>query len=234
MCCVFWDCLEMTVIDDLPRFVPPPDSRPDDVPWPPMNWPVPPRTTLRSDLVNLSQVSPADVPELFAALNHPEVWTHVAARPAAPSALAEAIAARPRDWCTWLVRLNAPHRGVAAGRVVGTTCYLDGEPAAARLEIGSTSYTPAVWGGAVNAETKLLLLRYAFEVLGAGRVQLKTDIRNVRSQQAIARLGARYEGILRRYQRRTDGSIRDTVMFSITVEEWPGVQARLQARIERS
>ena len=57
-----------------------------------------------------------------------------------------------------------------------------------------------------------------------GRVQLKTDIRNVRSQQAIARLGARYEGILRRYQRRADGSIRDTVLFSVTAEEWPAVR----------
>ena len=56
-----------------------------------------------------------------------------------------------------------------------------------------------------------------------GRVQLKTDIRNVRSQQAIARLGARYEGVLRRYQRRADGSVRDTVLFSITAEEWPAV-----------
>ncbi len=63
------------------------------------------------------------------------------------------------------------------------------------------------------------------------RVQLKTDIRNERSQQAIARLGARYEGVLRRYQRRADASIRDTVLFSITTEEWPDVKARLTARL---
>jgi RimJ/RimL family protein N-acetyltransferase len=71
----------------------------------------------------------------------------------------------------------------------------------------------------------------AFEVLGAGRVQLKTDVRNARSQQAIARLGAQYEGVLRRYQRRADDTVRDTVMFSILAEEWPAVRDRLQRRV---
>jgi RimJ/RimL family protein N-acetyltransferase len=77
----------------------------------------------------------------------------------------------------------------------------------------------------------LLLLGHAFEVLGAERVQLKTDVRNVRSQQAIARLGAHYEGTLRRYQRRADGTVRDTVLFSVLVEEWPAVRKALQARL---
>ena len=97
-------------------------------------------------------------------------------------------------------------------------------PADGRLEIGSTSYARSCWGTSINPETKLLLLSYAFDTLGAGRVQLKTDARNSRSQQAIARLGATYEGTLRRYQRRADGSIRDTVMFSITVDDWPAVR----------
>ena len=78
---------------------------------------------------------------------------------------------------------------------------------------------------------KLLLLGYAFDTLHMGRVQLKTDIRNHRSQQAIARLGATYEGVLRRYQRRVDGTVRDTVMFSITAEEWPSVRDRLSDRV---
>ena len=97
-------------------------------------------------------------------------------------------------------------------------------------KIGFTTYAPGVWGSAVNPETKLLLLGYAFERLGAGRVQLKTDVRNVRSQLAIARLGARYEGTLRRYQRRADGTVRDTVLFSILAEEWPAVRDGLLAR----
>jgi RimJ/RimL family protein N-acetyltransferase len=121
--------------------------------------------------------------------------------------------------------------GFPVGDVVGTTSYLEVSPADARLEIGSTTYAPSVWGTAVNAECKLLLLAYAFEVVRAGRVQLKTDVRNARSQQAIARLGARHEGTLRRYQRRADGSVRDTVLFSITAEEWPAVRDRLRDRL---
>jgi hypothetical protein len=78
-----------------------------------------------------------------------------------------------------------------------------------------------VWATTVNPETKLLLLQHGFEVLRAGRVQLKTDVRNQRSQQAIARLGAHYEGTLRRHFRRSDGTVRDSVLFSITAEDWP-------------
>jgi len=89
-----------------------------------------------------------------------------------------------------------------------------------------------VWASRVNPEAKLLLLRFAFDELGAGRVQLKTDIRNVRSAQAIARLGARFEGTLRRYQRRADDTVRDTVLFSILAEEWPEVRAGLQRRLD--
>jgi RimJ/RimL family protein N-acetyltransferase len=80
----------------------------------------------------------------------------------------------------------------------------------------------------------LLLMRYAFDVLGAGRIQLKTDIRNERSAQAIARLGATFEGTLRRYQRRSDDSIRDTLVFSIIAEQWPQVRAGLDERIRTS
>ena len=90
--------------------------------------------------------------------------------------------------------------------MAGTSSYLDVSVPDARLEIGSTAYDRRVWGTAVNPEAKLLLLAHAFDVLGAGRVQLKTDVRNHRSQQAIARLGARYEATLRRYQRREDGT----------------------------
>jgi RimJ/RimL family protein N-acetyltransferase len=132
----------------------------------------------------------------------------------------------------WLVRLRADYRGLAAGTVVGVTAYLDVSPADARLEIGWTSYRADLWGTAINPDTKLALLSHAFEVLGAGRVQLKTDIRNSRSQSAIARLGASYEGTLRRYQRRDDDTIRDTVMFSIIAEEWPVLRRGLHRRLD--
>ena len=121
-----------------------------------------------------------------------------------------------------------PLAGLAAGTVIGTSSYLDVSVIDARLEIGSTAYDRRVWGTAVNPEAKLLLLSHAFDVLGAGRVQLKTDVRNQRSQRAIARLGARYEATLRRYQRRSDDTVRDTVLFSILAEEWPAVRAGLE------
>lgn len=119
-----------------------------------------------------------------------------------------------------------------SGRAVGWTTYMDIDVADERLEIGSTWYGRAYWRTAVNTDTKLLLLTHAFEELGMGRVQLKTDHLNERSQAAIARLGARREGVLRRHRRRHDGSWRDTVYFSLLADEWPEARARLRARLE--
>lgn len=119
----------------------------------------------------------------------------------------------------------------ASGRAVGWTTYLDVAVQDERLEIGWTWYGRAHWRSAVNSETKLLLLTHAFEELGMGRVQLKTDHRNERSQAAIARLGARREGVLRRHRRRPDGSWRDSVYFSLLADEWPAAKARLTARL---
>ncbi|WP_330299427.1 GNAT family N-acetyltransferase [Streptomyces sp. NBC_00503] len=117
------------------------------------------------------------------------------------------------------------------GRAVGWTTYLDISPQNERLEIGWTWYGRAYWRSAVNTETKLLLLTHAFEDLGMGRVQLKTDHLNTRSQAAIARLGARREGVLRRHRRRPDGTWRDSVYFSLLADEWPEAKARLSARL---
>ena len=114
----------------------------------------------------------------------------------------------------WTLRLAEPIGDLPAGASSARRPTSRSRPNDARLEIGWTAYAPPVWGTTLNPEAKLLLLGYAFDDLQMGRVQLKTDIRNVRSQQAIARLGARYEGVLRRYQRRADGSVRDTVLFS--------------------
>jgi RimJ/RimL family protein N-acetyltransferase len=172
-----------------------------------------------------------DAADLFHALDDARVWALSGPRPGSVEQLAERIAARPGDAATWVVRLLTPVGDLCAGSVVGSTAFLEVSTYDARLEIGSTSYSPAVWGTRVNPETKLLLLAYAFDVLGVGRVQLKTDVRNARSQQAIARLGATYEGTLRRYQRRADGTVRDTVLFSITAEDWPGCRRRLQQRL---
>ncbi len=182
----------------------------------------------------MTQVEPhRDAAELFAALDHDAVWQHVAGRPSDVAGFAETLEkAVDAGRLPWVVRLTRDYAGLKAGAVVGTSSYLEISPRDARLEIGFTAYTPAVWGGAVNPEAKLLLLGYAFETLNAGRVQLKTDVRNARSQQAIARLGAQYEGILRRYQRRSDDTVRDTVLFSMLADEWPAARAGLIARLD--
>lgn len=201
----------------------PADSRPDDAVWPQAQWPPP--HELVGEYVTLKQFVPGDAPELFAALDHDACWDHVAGRPASADEYVATLVQAPASgrW-PWVVRV--------AGRVVGTTSYIDVSLPDARLEIGSTAYSPSVWATGVNPECKLLLMQWAFDH-GFGRVQLKTDIRNLRSQGAIAKLGATYEGVLRRYQRRADGTVRDTVMYAVTAEEWPGVQERLRGRIGR-
>ena len=189
-------------------------------------------TVLRGQTVELRPTTPDDAQVLFESLDDDRVWTHIAGRPNSADGWRAMLESAPSvGRFPWTLRLASPVGGLPAGAVVGTSSYLEIAPNDARLEIGWTAYAPAVWGTTLNPEAKLLLLGYAFDTLQMGRVQLKTDIRNVRSQQAIARLGARYEGVLRRYQRRADRSIRDTVLFSITAEEWPAVADRLHARL---
>lgn len=117
------------------------------------------------------------------------------------------------------------------GRVVGSTRYMDVQPQHKATEIGWTWYAPDTWGTVVNAESKYLLLRHAFEEWGAIRVALKTDARNTRSQAAIRKLGAKYEGTLRNHRIRRDGTLRDTMLFSIVRDEWPDVKRGLETRI---
>ena len=219
-------------------FRPKDDDRPEDTPWPHATWPIPDGAELHGHVVTLRPIEPADHEELRRTLDFPQVWAHLPTpNPPDAEVMGELVdSLRRRGFQPWVLRLSAPFEtayGVLPeGAVVGWSSYLEVSPADARLEIGNTAYTPAVWGTAVNAEAKLLLLGYAFEGLSMGRVQLKTDVRNVRSQRAIAGLGATYEGTLRRYQRRADGTVRDTVLFSITAEDWPGVRRGLRLRVE--
>jgi RimJ/RimL family protein N-acetyltransferase len=221
-------------------FRPRPDERPDDEPWPPALWPMPDGVELRGEVVTLRPIRPGDHEELRRTLAFPEVWEHLPTpEPEDVDAMGRLVdALRDRAFHPWVLRLSRPlrtrHGELPTDAVVGWSSYLEVSPTDARLEIGNTAYTPAVWGTAVNAEAKLLLLGYAFEGLSMGRVQLKTDVRNVRSQRAIAGLGATYEGTLRRYQRRGDGTVRDTVVFSITAEDWPQVRRSLEARVGAS
>lgn len=119
------------------------------------------------------------------------------------------------------------------GGAVGATRFGDIDVPSERVEIGWTFLAPSRWRTAINSEAKLLQLRYAFDDLGAGRVGLKTDARNLRSQTAIERLGGIREGVLRRHMRLPDGFIRDSVYYSILRDEWPAVRDRLEERLAR-
>lgn len=117
------------------------------------------------------------------------------------------------------------------GKFVGMTSYMDIRREHLGLEIGMTWYAPEVRGTRVNPECKLLLIGHAIEVLGCERVQLKTDGRNLHSQNAIAKLGAKYEGTLRKHMIFPNGYVRDTVMYSVLAEEWPEVKKGLEERL---
>jgi len=159
----------------------------------------------------------------------PAIWTHMPT-----PALGEGF----DPWFDWSLKIcETPVekawavRTLDDGALVGSTRYLNIEAAHKRVEIGHTWYNPAVWAGHVNPACKFALLQYGFEALGLNRIELKTDINNTRSQAAIAKLGAQREGVFRRHMIRADGSLRDTVYFSIIREEWPGVRDGLKARL---
>jgi RimJ/RimL family protein N-acetyltransferase len=121
----------------------------------------------------------------------------------------------------------------ASGRVLGSTSYHDIVPGIDRLEIGWTWYARSVQRSAVNTTAKLLLLTHAFETLGAQLVGWRTDNYNFASQRAIERLGARKDGVLRHHALRRDGTVRDTVMYSLAAGEWPEVKAHLNWLLAR-
>ena len=119
------------------------------------------------------------------------------------------------------------------GTVVGSTRFYDLDPSVPRLNIGYTWYAPGVQRTGLNTEAKLLLLTHAFETLGCVSVYLETSWFNHASRTAIARLGAKQDGVLRNHRRHADGSLRDTVVFSILHSEWPGVKSNLSHRLEQ-
>jgi RimJ/RimL family protein N-acetyltransferase len=170
----------------------------------------------RDDLLAAAAQDPATFRYMGADLSTgAEAWPHY---------LADALR---QDYVAWAT-VDA-----ATGRAVGSTRFGDIAPEHGRVEIGWTWIAPSHQRSATNTEAKLLQLTYAFDELGATRVALKTDGRNLRSQAAIERLGAQREGTLRRHIRMPDGFIRDTVYFSILDQEWPAVKARLEARLRR-
>ena len=121
----------------------------------------------------------------------------------------------------------------ASGELIGCTSYHDIVPAVERLEIGWTWYAASRQRSAVNTTAKLLLMQHAFETLGARLVGWRTDNYNFASQRAIERLGARKDGVLRHHAMRRDGTVRDTVMYSLAAGEWPEVKAHLLWQLTR-
>ncbi|MEP7183291.1 MAG: GNAT family protein [Betaproteobacteria bacterium] len=122
-------------------------------------------------------------------------------------------------------------REAATGDIVGSTRYFNVDAANRRLEIGHTWHAKRVQRTAINTEAKLLLLTHAFEALDCIAVEFRTHFFNFASREAIARLGAKQDGILRNHQRLPDGSLRDTVVFSIVAAEWPAAKRNLVWRL---
>ena len=119
----------------------------------------------------------------------------------------------------------------ATDKVIGSTSYLDISEPDRHLEIGWTWYNPDVWRTRVNTECKYLLLRHAFETLGCIRVQLRTDLRNERSQRAIERIGGQREGTLRHLQIIRGGHLRSVVFYSLLADEWPQRKAWFEEKL---
>lgn len=183
---------------------------------------------LEGRMLRLEPLSPDHAPGLWPHAG-PEVFRWLADLPRDGSY--EAF----RDWLGEILRRPASLTFAmilaATGELAGVSGYLEIRPEHQGLEVGRTWIGKAHQGSRVNPESKLLLLRHAFETLGAIRVQLKTDLRNIHSQRAIEKLGAVREGVLRRYQIRSNGEVRDTVVYSVLAGEWPAVKARLEARL---
>jgi RimJ/RimL family protein N-acetyltransferase len=186
--------------------------------------------TLKGRWLTLEPIEERHAPGIFDAMQDEEVCRYLAWPP--PRALDETLS---------LIReaLDVMARGQtivyaqvwnATGRAVGSTRLLDVRPTDRQVEIGATFLARDYWRTPANTESKYLFLRHCFEALGCVRVALKTDGRNVRSQEAIARLGAVREGTLRRHMN-VRGYQRDTVYFSILDDEWPSVKSRLESRL---
>jgi N-acetyltransferase len=186
--------------------------------------------TLEGEWLTLEPIEERHARDLFQAMQDEEVCRYLAWPP--PTAIDETLALVREARGEMARGATVVYAQIwnATGRAIGSTRLLDVRPNDRQVEIGATFLAREYWRTPANTESKYLFLRYCFETLGCIRVALKTDGRNLRSQEAIARLGAVREGTLRRHMN-VRGYQRDTVYFSILDDEWPGVKARLQARL---
>lgn len=189
---------------------------------------MPTAVTLDGRIVRLIPLHTAHAPGLYQAAQDPDIWRFMLSDPSvSPAAMLAwvqaAVSERERGAGVPFAILDRRDE-----TMLGSTRLFDLRPADGALEIGYSWLARWARRTAVNTECKYLLLRYAFEELGAVRVQMKTDERNLVSQRAIERLGAVREGVLRSYQALADGTHRNTVMYSIIASEWPAVKASLE------
>ena len=184
--------------------------------------------TLEGTHVRLEPATPDHVDGLWHAGRFPELWRYrpfpVYSRDDMAAQVGAALATAAAGTLFLFATVDP-----ASGRPIGSTSFLNIDPANRRLEIGGTWLTPAWQRSAANTEAKYLQLRHCFETLGCLRVEFKTDLRNIRSRAALARIGAVEEGTFRRHVVLPDGYLRDSVYFSILDREWPAVSDRLQA-----
>lgn len=188
--------------------------------------------TLEHPLVRLEALDATHVEDLSAAVTVDDLWRTWATRVPSPAQMEDEVASRrlrqqTGEIAAWAV-IDAQ-----SGRAVGMTTYLDLDEANLRLEIGSTWIGREAQGRGINPAMKLLLLERAFDVLGCHAVELRTHWHNHQSRAAIERLGAKQDGVLRNHKVWPDGTLRDTVVYSIIATEWPAVRAALEFRIAR-
>ena len=185
---------------------------------------------MSNELVRLERLDPAHTCDLMAAVAPGELWRLWYASVPAPEQMAAEIDRRLAEHAAGRL---APWAIIDArsGSAVGMTTYLNLHQAHRRLEIGSTWIGQEAHGTGINPAAKLLLLQRAFTELGCVAVEFRTHFHNHRSRAAIERLGAKQDGVLRNHRILPDGSLRDTVVYSVLDIEWPAVRAGLLARL---
>jgi RimJ/RimL family protein N-acetyltransferase len=194
-----------------------------------MPWPDP--VTLRGRHATLEPLAKSHHDGMVAATNDGELWKLWYTSVPSPEGMAKEIDRR----------LDLQAKGSmlpfavldASGKAAGMTTFMNIDPVSKRVEIGSTWYAKRVQRTPLNTECKLMLMTHAFETLGCIAVEYRTSFFNQQSRRAIERLGAKLDGILRNHQRHSDGSLRDTCVYSIIQSEWAAVKAHLEFQLAR-
>lgn len=190
---------------------------------------------LRGQFIYLELLQPEDVPQLKTLAFDARLWEYTKTLLINETFDAQfdkyiATAFDPRNTG---MQISFVMRDAVTNNLIGMTRYYKIEPSQKRLSVGYTWYTPAYWGKVHNKECKLLLLQYAFDELHFQRVEFEVAHQNIRSQKAVEKIGGVREAVLRKHGLHADGTIRDTVVFSVIDDEWQVTKSRLQEMIEQ-